>query len=286
MLSAGIILLGRAEAAAPRADPEKVKLARKFVDGLNADAYTVRVKARESLLKLGRAAIEPLEFATKAEESETRLRAVELLIELRGRGLLGIGMLDTRFGDTLPEVGAGVKSVLTNNPAEKAGLQQGDVIVALNDEPIENNNELQSYVFSTGPARVMDVLVDRGGEKMRFSVLLTLNLSGSMYGSGAVMPPVDLESELPESDDPKGRQQARMNVAALNGQVIPNAGIMIVNGQVVQNTNQVQPEPAKPIDENINIKALEADFERVKVEAEKGRAVPKAPAKDAHAQDE
>src|SRR6185436_7774749 len=105
----------------------KAQLARKLVDSLNADQYAVRVKAREGLIRLGRASIEPLEYAMHAEDSETRLRAIELLVMLRGRGLLGVAMTQPQI-----EWGAGVQLAQPGMPAEQAGVQSGDIILALN----------------------------------------------------------------------------------------------------------------------------------------------------------
>src|SRR5207302_1193588 len=124
---------------------------------------------------------------------------------------------------TPTEWGAGVKSAQAGMPADQAGILSGDVILALNGEPVEDNTGLQSRVFSSGPARVMDVTVDRGGERLHCPVLLTLNLTGFLQ-----MPKVDLERELPASDNPQQREQARYEIATRNMFV---GQVQIVNGQ-------------------------------------------------------
>ncbi len=244
----------------PAIDPEKVRVARKLIEGLNSDHYLIREKARASLPRLGRSAIEPLEAATHSEASEIRLRATELLIALRGRGLLGIGMLQPPL-DALPEFGAGVKSVLQDMPAEKAGLQSGDVIVELNGEPVDDNNMLQYRVFSAGPARVMEVVALRGEERMRFQIMLTLNLNNLNVVQQT--PPVDLERELPASDDPKGREQAR--VRAVNQ----------FNGGFVQAIPDTLAPPPPPPEAPVNVKELETEFDSLKVQVEKEQAEEK-----------
>ena len=260
------------ETGAPIVAPEQVRLAQKLVGALNADSYLVREKARESLLKLGRASIEPLESATKAEDSETRLRAIELLIALRGRGLLGVAMMQPNFGDVGPAWGAGVKQVPQGLPADQAGIQVGDTIIALNGAPVSGNEELQHLVFTSGPAKVMDGIVDRGGEKYHFPVLLTLNLNPP--ANRMVLPPVNLESELPASDNVAARAEAREK--ALQQTTFGNGIIVQGNGGVVQYSD-TRPQPVQPPAIHVNAKEIENEFESVKAEAEKSSANENAP---------
>lgn len=258
------------DAGAPSVAPDQVRLANKLVDALNADSFLVREKAREGLLKLGRASIEPLESATKAEESETRLRAIELLIALRGRGLLGVAMMQPNFGDVGPAWGAGVKQVPPGLPADQAGIQVGDTIVALNGAPVSGNEELQHLVFTSGPAKVMDVIVDRGGEKYHFPVLLTLNLNPP--ANRMILPPVNLESELPSSDNVAARAEAREKALAQTA---------FGNGIVVQGNvqfNETRPKAVQPPVVNVNAKEIETEFENVKAEVEKSSTNDDGPA--------
>ena len=242
----------------PSIAPEELRLARKLVEALGDDSYLLRQKASESLIKLGRAAIEPLEDGMKSESSEIRLRSTELLIALRGRGLVGIGMLINSV-DALPESGAGVRTVPQGLPAEQAGIQAGDVIVALNGAPVRDNNDLQHFVFVTGPARVMDVTIDRSGEKLHLPVLLTLNMNPP--ASSTSPPPISLESELAEADV-KGRAEAREKALQSGfGQ------FNVVQGVVVQQTTTQQAQPA-PMP-TVNVQNIEAEFEKLKEDVKK-----------------
>ncbi len=67
------------------------------------------------------------------------------------RGALGIGAQDitpelaTAFGVTVPK-GAVVTQVIPNSPAEKAGLQVGDVITAVNGDNVKTANDVVNAV--------------------------------------------------------------------------------------------------------------------------------------------
>ena len=249
---------------------EQTQFARKLVDALDSDSFLVRQKARDSLMKLGRGAIDALEYGSKSESSEVRLRSTELLIALRGRGLLGIGMMLPQL-NAMPGWGAGVSMAVPGLPAEQAGLQSGDIIVSINGVPIPDNNELQHIVFEAGPARVLDVVVERGSEKekLHLPVLLTVNLNPPANPS--VAPPVSLEAELPESEI-KGRAEAR-------AEQIRNGGFgafVVMNGTIVQNSVEPQPaNPSQPIDSH----QLEAEFEAARAEARREQGDAERPAK-------
>jgi membrane-associated protease RseP (regulator of RpoE activity) len=256
--------LGVAAEGHPGIPAENTRVARKLVDALDSDSFLVRQKARDGLMRLGRAAIEPLEYGSKSESSEVRLRSTEMLIALRGRGLLGIGMLQAPF-DNMPEWGAGVKAVPPGLPAEQAGIQTGDTILSLNGQPVADNNELQHLVFEAGPTKVMDVVVERGSEKEKLHVPILLTLNLNPPANPDIAPPVNLESELPESEI-KGRAEARAEQIRANG----FGAFVVVNGVVVQqNTTATPPNQAlQPVDP----RQLEVEFEAIKaaVQREEG----------------
>ncbi|HLX60599.1 MAG TPA: PDZ domain-containing protein [Planctomycetota bacterium] len=261
-LALALCCFGAAEDSALKIDPAKAKLARKLVNALNDDSYQVRLKAREILPHLGRAAIDPLEFAAKSEESETRLRAEEILMALRGQGMLGINLTLPPF---VPEWGAGVAAAPENSPAGQAGVQSGDVVLAINNEPVEDSNGLRQRVFAAGPARNVDLIVQRGDERLHLTVLLMLYASQSVS-----RPPVDLERELP---DVAAREQVRQEF--ITKQFGGFAGqVRVVNGQIVPvapaETPQALPPPMP--EEIVNVQQLEAEFNRVKADAEKEKA--------------
>lgn len=244
-------------------EPQFEKLAWKLASELNNPSFGVRSFARQSLIKLGRASIDALEFASRSEDCETRITALSLLTQLRGRGFMGVGMYQINApitGELLPDElqpsQVSVNLVQAGSPAQEAGLLAGDMIIELNGHPVTTNNDLYREVILTGPARTLAVTVLRGDQKFCMTMLLTFN-SGpvpehAIQGTGFYppKPPLDLESELPESERSKtaanmmAQNQIRINgggVVVLNGQVIMNGP----NGQlVVQGNNAPVPNPA------------------------------------------
>jgi S1-C subfamily serine protease len=70
----------------------------------------------------------------------------------------GLGLKDVR--------GALVSSVSEGSPAEKAGLQRGDVIVSLNDRPVDDGNALRNRIASTQPGASVRLGVVRDGRQL------------------------------------------------------------------------------------------------------------------------
>ena len=69
--------------------------------------------------------------------------------------------------------GAVVQDFPKDSPAEKAGIKPGDVIVALNDRPVERVGQLQRIVASFEPGEKVDVrVIRRFAKEMTFAVKL------------------------------------------------------------------------------------------------------------------
>jgi serine protease Do len=68
--------------------------------------------------------------------------------------------------------GAVVQDFTANSPAQKAGIEAGDVIVAIDDNPVERVAQLQRTVASYEPGDKVDVKVIRYGKAMSFTVKL------------------------------------------------------------------------------------------------------------------
>lgn len=71
----------------------------------------------------------------------------------------------------IPEVeGILVVRVLPNTPAERAGLRRGDVIVAVNNQPIRDGSQLQALVDRTGINQSLKLSLQRGDRRLELSV--------------------------------------------------------------------------------------------------------------------
>lgn len=73
----------------------------------------------------------------------------------------------------LPEPsGAIVGDVESGSPASRAGLQKGDVIVAVDNEKIEDSRQLQLAIARAGPGKKVDLKIIRDGKTMTVPVTL------------------------------------------------------------------------------------------------------------------
>jgi serine protease Do len=91
------------------------------------------------------------------------------------RGWLGVSIQDVdknlaeSFGLDRPR-GALIAQVGAGSPAEKAGLESGDIILTFDDQPINNSGDLPHVVGLIAPDTIVDVLIRRDGKDRRLSV--------------------------------------------------------------------------------------------------------------------
>jgi Do/DeqQ family serine protease len=93
------------------------------------------------------------------------------------RGQLGVAIepvtpeLASRLG--MPEVrGVMVRAASPNSPAARAGIREGDVILAFNGTPVTDGNTLRNQVASTAPGRTVKLTVSRDGREQEIEVTL------------------------------------------------------------------------------------------------------------------
>jgi serine protease Do len=93
------------------------------------------------------------------------------------RGWLGVSIQDvddaiaSAMGLDKP-VGALVGDVLKDSPAADAGLEPGDVIVAVDDRPVKTAADLRSIVASSPPGTKIDMRVERSKREIEVDVTL------------------------------------------------------------------------------------------------------------------
>lgn len=100
------------------------------------------------------------------------IERVAAQLETRGRiarGYLGLGLQPLRLDDG---IGAMVMNVDKAGPAATAGIRQGDVIVAVNDQKLSGVRALLRTLGPTSVGQVIDVAVRRGGEPASFKVTI------------------------------------------------------------------------------------------------------------------
>jgi S1-C subfamily serine protease len=85
--------------------------------------------------------------------------------EAVGRGYLGVSVADASPGAT-------ITAVVPSSPADRAGLQTGDVIVAINGQDIGDASDLVDTVQSHKPGERITLTVSRNGANMTRTVTL------------------------------------------------------------------------------------------------------------------
>jgi serine protease Do len=80
--------------------------------------------------------------------------------------------------------GALVGQVQSGSPADKAGMNQGDIVISFNGEKIKDVNHLRNLVASTPPGSSIPVTVFREGKQVKLTVAVDeLAQKDSEFGS-------------------------------------------------------------------------------------------------------
>ncbi len=93
------------------------------------------------------------------------------------RGYMGVNIQDVTSGlaekfGIKEKDGALVAEVTPNSPAEKAGLKNGDVIVAFDGKPVHDSRHLKLQVAQTAPGKQVPMKVSRDGDEKELKVTL------------------------------------------------------------------------------------------------------------------
>ncbi|SFK75674.1 DegQ family serine endoprotease [Lysobacter sp. cf310] len=93
------------------------------------------------------------------------------------RGLLGVGVqpvtTENAKGLGLSETrGALINSVQAGGAAEKAGIQLGDVILAVNDRPVNTSSDLPPLIGALAPGAKVKLQINRDGKVLTEQVVL------------------------------------------------------------------------------------------------------------------
>jgi serine protease Do len=108
--------------------------------------------------------------------------AKTILPQLRDRGQVIRGYLGVAVRPVTPDVaetaglpearGAFVESVVEGSPADRAGVRKGDVIVAVNDQPVSAPPDLTRRIASTAPGTRVELSLLRKGRRVTVPVEL------------------------------------------------------------------------------------------------------------------
>jgi serine protease Do len=96
--------------------------------------------------------------------------------------------------EDLPPGAAVIASVEDGSPADEAGLQQGDIVVSIEGEELQEFLQLGNSVSQKSPGDEISITVDRNGERREFTIAL-----GTLNGEDEETADAETE-ETPSSD--------------------------------------------------------------------------------------
>ncbi len=94
------------------------------------------------------------------------------------RGFLGVGQMETVSAEETKSLGidanggVSIGQVVEASPAEKAGLQVGDVAIGIDGQHVDNREALSSLVGSARPGDPVEIEVVRGKQRLKLKVIL------------------------------------------------------------------------------------------------------------------
>ena len=155
-----------------------------------------------------------------------------------------------------------INSVEPGYPAEKAGLEQYDVITEINGQPVEDNNDLLFKIAEIRPGTKVDLVVIRNGEEQTFSVRLA---------EMADMEPTEAEAST-EDDIGYSVQDLTPSIAGQYG-FQSQEGVLIMS---VSRYSEAEEEGIQPGDIILEVNREPVkntrDFQKIIRKIDKGRA--------------
>jgi S1-C subfamily serine protease len=90
--------------------------------------------------------------------------------KIQNGGTIQRGYLGIRNGTSPDRSGAVVDSVVPGGPADRAGVQPGDKIVAIDDKKVSSSEDVSAAVTARTPGQQAKVTVERGGARRTLTV--------------------------------------------------------------------------------------------------------------------
>jgi serine protease Do len=155
-------------------------------------------------------------FAIPAEQARPVIEALRRGQRVQ-RGYLGVGLqtLDDGIAESLglpKNRGELIRSVTPGGAAERAGIQQGDVVVTVNNRPVTPDESL-AYIVSSLPvgARVPIELI-RGGQRRSVTVVVGERPTDEELARQNGIEPEQEVTDPPESEQSSSQRSARQSL--------------------------------------------------------------------------
>ena len=129
--------------------------------------------------------------------------------------------------------GALIQNVVPDGPGAKAGLQSGDIAVAVNGKAIENPSQLTRGVASVTPGQKAIVTVLRGGQKKDVAVTVAKRPDEEALARGQFGPDEEEQGQGEQGQKKSGSEKLGVRVAPLTPEVARELGVEGNQGVVV-----------------------------------------------------
>ncbi len=130
------------------------------------------------------------------------------------RGWLGVTLqelnenLAMSFGLPAETVGVLVADVIAGDPADKAGLKAGDIIVGIDSETVEESRELINMIGAKNPNETVRLTIIRDGDRMQLPVKLGERPMENAVAGGNKQP--EAPKDAPVSVSSLSREEMKM----------------------------------------------------------------------------
>ena len=208
----------------------------------------------------------------------------DLLPQLRNgkvvRGVIGVEVskdhltTETAKAFGLPNTSGALIMRVPDGPAQRAGIEPGDVVVEFGGKPVKDSDSLVGMVVNTKPGTSVPIVVYRNNQRRTLNVVVSeLDLDAELTrtarrgnspneppptptGFGMTLDPLTPEMvrrlDLPSMAGGAIVTDVERNSPAANGGVLPGDVILEVNRQKVQNVSQITRElqkvqPGQPV---------------------------------------
>ncbi len=185
----------------------------------------------------------PIDLARRVSDDLVRYGRVR-------RPVLGVTILDVGVEDAeafqLPRVaGVVIQDYSPDSPAAAAGLQRGDVIVAVNGRRVDRANELQQRIAGLRPGEEVEVEAIRYGERKTFRVRL------------AEAPAAPVAAAPAPAVEPSSEGRLGIRVVPLTAERAERFGYAQAGGVVVEDAQRFGPAGRKGVQPGWKIIALD-----------------------------